>query len=113
MQTSVFPCYMVAIIVFVVMFLLAVLISVMINFKPDRSDVGARKVWFWVFAALTLVTSFAIDFFVNVNSITVPTLYSKFLLHSCIASFGAFAVYILLGLIFSKSTHGKLASWFN
>jgi hypothetical protein len=70
MQISVFPCYMVAIIVFVAMFLLAVIVSQMISFKPDRSDVAARKVWFWVFGALTLVASFGIDFLVNVNSIT-------------------------------------------
>lgn len=89
MQISVFPCYMVAIIVFVAMFLLAVIVSQMISFKPDRSDVAARKVWFWVFGALTLVASFGIDFLVNVNSITVPTLYSKFLIHSCIAAFSA------------------------
>lgn len=112
MQTSVFPCYLVAIIVFVVMFLLAVVVSQLISFKPDRTDVAARKVWFWVFAALTLVGSFAIDFFVNVHSVTVPALYSKFLMHSCIAAFSAFALYIILGLIISKSTRGKLASWF-
>lgn len=112
MQTSVFPCYMVAIIVFVAMFLLAVIVSQMISFKPDRSDVAARKVWFWVFGALTLVASFGIDFLVNVNSITVPTLYSKFLIHSCIAAFSAFALYILLGIVISNSTRGKLASWF-
>ena len=109
MQISVFPCYMVAIIVFVAMFLLAVIVSQMISFKPD---VAARKVWFWVFGALTLVASFGIDFLVNVNSITVPTLYSKFLIHSCIAAFSAFALYILLGIVISKSTRGKLASWF-
>lgn len=39
-------------------------------------------------------------------------LYSKFLIHSCIAAFSAFALYILLGIVISKSTRGKLASWF-
>lgn len=113
METSVLTAYIVTFIVMVLLFGAAIMSAMMISFKPNNSDHISRKVWFWVLAIATPVISFLINFFHFYDNISVPTQRDKYLFATCIAAVIALILFIVLGVIFSKSTHGKLASWFN
>ena len=112
MQTSVAVAYMVAVIVLVVFFACAVISANAISFKPNRSDVGQRRLWFWVFGLATLVVSFLVNYFCFYNKIEVPSQADSYMLQTIISSVVSFVVYIVAGLAVSKSTNGKLSNWF-
>lgn len=113
METSAINAYIVTFIVMALLFGGAILSAMLISFKPNNSDHSQRKVWFWVLAIATPVISFLINYFHFYEDISVPTQRDSYLFATCIAAVVALVLFIVIGLIFSKSTHGKLASWFN
>ena len=113
MATSTVMAWIISIVVMVVMFLIAVGASNLVSFKPDRSDVSTRKVWFWVCLALTLIVAFVINFFCFADNIPNPVQKSAYILQTGISAVVMTIVYFVVGMLISKSTNGKLASWFN
>ncbi|MDE7407927.1 MAG: hypothetical protein K2M76_05850 [Muribaculaceae bacterium] len=103
--------WMVTFVVFVIFFLGAALISSMINFRPDRSDVTTRKMWYWILCVLTPVCSFVINYFTYITSILIPTAKSTYTTQASIAAGVSFVLFIGLGFVVAKSTHGKLSNW--
>lgn len=113
METSVVTAYIVTFIVLAIFFGLAILSATLISFKPNNSDHAARKVWFWILAVATPVVAFLINYLHFYAEISVPTQRDSYLFATSIAAVIALLLFVILGLAFSKSTHGKLASWFN
>lgn len=112
MQTSPVTAYIVSTIVLIVMFIIAFATAQMTNYKPDHSDVAKRRVWFWLCCILTPVFAFCINYFKFYQAITVPTAQESYILAASIGAGVALVLFILLGLALSKSSTGKLASWF-
>lgn len=81
-------------------------------YRPDSSDIAKRKVWFWVMFVISILLPLGINFVLAGNLETQHDTYTYFK-HACIAD-GVFAVvYILLGLIVSKTfSTKKVGSWF-
>lgn len=112
-----------AIIIMVAFFVLAIISAMLINYRPGGKDATTRKVWFWIFAILTPVTSFLVNYFHKIHNF--DTIFAKLgaakitqqvhdltmnNVYSTIAVFAAFIVLgFLLSLIFKRS---KLGTWF-
>ncbi len=82
-------------------------------YRPDSSDIAKRKVWFWVMFVISILLPLGINFVIaqNLNSTTNAT-YTYFK-HACIADAVFAVIFILLGLIVSKTfSTKKVGSWF-
>lgn len=104
---------MLSFVVLILLFIIAVAISMAIINKPGGSDIGQRKVVFWVLAILTPIISFLINYYKS-TGIEIPTDQADYQLQSAIAAGVVLVVFILAGLGISKaSPKSKLGSWFN
>lgn len=98
--------------VLIVFFLLAVMSANMILYKKNDTGVTKRKIWFWVFASLTFVVSFIINWGVA-ESIEVVSHQSKYITYSWIAAVCATALFVILGVVISKCfPNSKVGTWF-
>ena len=116
MQTSVVSAYIIGIVVFIVMLLIAAIISNLIAFEPgtNPSDPGKRKMWFWIFGALTPVFSFFLAYFIVYTGIKMQNVQDKYMAAMCISTALSFVLYVASGFALSKIFgHGKLHHWFN
>lgn len=96
----------------IVFFLLAVAVSYLTPNQKGGFDVTKRKLWFWIFAALTPVVAFIINYYQS-QDIQVVAHKNKFLMHSGIAAGLTFVLFIIIGIIVSKAApRTKLGSWF-
>lgn len=110
-MTSV-TAYIVSLSALAVMFLLSVIIANIIDYDPSHSDVGKRRLWFWICCILTPVLAFLINMTFFYGDITVPSQKASYMTAMGIGAGAAIILFIILGVILSKTTHGKLASWF-
>ena len=113
MEISVITAYVVSFVCFVIFFGLAFLSAQVISFKPDNSDHGQRKIWFWVWAGLMVLVVIGVNLVSFYGDISVPAQKNSYLIATGVSALLILVAYILLGLIISKNTHGKPASWFN
>ena len=96
----------------VLFFLIALFIANATSYRPDGSDKTTRRIWFWVFAALTPVVGFLINFLVA-NGIELANEKSSYLTHAGIAAGIALELYIIIGLVISKIfSRSKVSTWF-
>lgn len=103
--------YCFALIICAIFFVIALAASQIIKYKPNHSDVGSRKAWFWICGVLTLLVSMCMLCLIDdTYSATEAKLCT---INTIIASVAAAGVYVLIGWIVSRNTNGKLASWFN
>lgn len=113
MTTNVITAYVVALVIMIVFFLLAVVISNNIPYVKGASDKLRRRVWFWVLAVLTPVISIIYNASFIMPSIRIPSMRNAYFAQSCIAAGAAFLLFVLVGLLLSKSfSHSKISSWF-
>lgn len=106
--------YIIGIVVSLVLLLIAAIISNSIEYEmtSNPKDKGKRKMWFWIFAAASIVVTFIVGYFLS-TGIRVPSKSAAFLTATGIASGVSFVVYVVLGFIISKMNgHGKLSNWF-
>lgn len=81
-------------------------------YRPDSSDISKRKIWFWVMFVISILLPIIVNYFIASGLDTQRDTYSYFK-HSCIADAVFAVVYILLGIIISKSfSTKKVGSWF-
>ncbi len=116
MQTSMLSAYIIGIIVFIVMLLVAAIVANAIAYEPgtNPSDPRKRKMWFWIFAALTPVLTFFLSYFIVYSGIRMQNVQEKYMTAMCIATALSFVLYVLFGFILSKIFgHGKLHHWFS
>lgn len=105
--------YIIGAICMAVCFLFAFISANMINYRPDHSDKSSRKVWFWVFAVITLIATFLINYFGFAQGIKVKAHQSDFITATCISTGVFFVLYIVLGFVVSKIfKNKKVQSWF-
>lgn len=115
MQTSVVSAYVIGIVVFIVMLLLAAIVANAIAYQPgtNPSDPRKRKIWFWIFGALTPVLTFALAYFIVYTGIKMQNVQEKYMTAMCISTALSFVLYVISGFTLSKVfNHGKLSSWF-
>lgn len=113
MGISVLTAYVVSFISFIVFFGFAFLSAQLISFKPDNSDHAQRKMWFWIIAVGMVLCAFIVNFAAFYADITIPTVKNSYLVATGVGAAVILLLYIFLGFVLSKKTHGKLASWFN
>lgn len=112
-MVNVSSAYILSIIVCAVMFLISMFISNAIAYKPDMSDVGKRKLWFWILAILTPILSFILNYGIFYVKIHAHSKQVDFLTAMAISAGIALVLYILAGFIAAKiSKTGKLSNWF-
>lgn len=112
-MVNVSSAYILAIIVWAVMFLISVFISNAIAYKPDMSDVGKRRIWFWVLGVLTPIIGFGLNYAIFFVKIHARSKQTDFLTAMAIAAGISLVLYIIAGFIASKiSKTGKLSNWF-
>lgn len=105
--------YIIGVIVAFVLILVSALVANLISFKPDRSDVKARKTWFWVFNILCPVFTFLIAFLLVYIGLRAHNQQTKYMIATSIASVISFVLYLVLGFIAAKANkHGKIGNWF-
>jgi uncharacterized membrane protein len=105
--------YIIGGVVALVLLLIAALISISIKFEGGANprDPKKRRMWFWIFAVLTPIVTFALGYFAFMPEGKVAQ--NKFTVAISIATGVAFVLYILLGFILSKMfKNGKLGNWF-
>lgn len=112
MGQSMMTAYVWALVVFIIFFLVAILVSNMIPYKPNDNGAGKRKIIFWVFAALTFVISFIINWSIA-NGIDIPSVKDEYTTNTIISSCAGLVLFIVLGLVISKSCpKTKIGTWF-
>lgn len=108
--------YIYSIIIAVVFVLLLVIVANMISWKPGAKDNSGetRRTFFWVFLALSLISSVVINFFIFYKEIAVAQFKSEFMVHMGIAGFLSALVYGLISFVIIRiqKKNTKLASIF-
>lgn len=81
-------------------------------YRPDSSDINKRKMWFWIMFVISIILPICINIGIG-QGLQTPSATYDYVKHSCIAD-GVFAVlYILIGVLVSKSlSTKKVGSWF-
>ena len=104
--------YIWSLVVFVIFFLVTIIISNMVPYKPNNTGAGKRRIVFWVFAVLTFAISFLINIAVASN-IAVQSIKDEYINNSIIGSGAAIVLFILIGLVISKTCpKTKVGTWF-
>lgn len=112
-MVNVSSAYILSVIVFAVMFVISAGGANLISYKPDTSDVGKRKVWFWVLGVLTPVVAFLLNYAIFYTKIHAHSKQADFLTAMAIGAGVAFVLYVIAGLLASKiSKTGKISNWF-
>lgn len=112
-MVSVSSAYILAIIACAVVFLISLLIANGIAYKPNHSDVTARKVWFWVLGVLNALLGFGLNYAFYYTKIHAHSKQTEFMTAMAIAAVVAFVVYVVAGFIAAKiSKTGKISNWF-
>lgn len=112
MGTSIAMAWIWGLIIWVICMAIAILASNMILFKPDNSDVGKRRLWFWCMAVVCLLSIFFINFGISKGE-EIASNAQKYLVQGSIAAVVFFALFILLGFSLSKGLpRTKLGTWF-
>lgn len=112
METSIVTAYTWSAITMIIFCLLAVVVAYVTPYQKGGFDVTKCKMWFWIFAALTPVVAFIINYY-HSQDIQVVAHKNSFLMHSGIAAGVAFVLFIVIGVIVSKTApRTKLGRWF-
>lgn len=112
-QVSVFNAYAIAGGVMVLFFLLACLFSSMVNYRPDKSDAGTRKVQMILFGILSAFFGAGANWFIVLKDIVIPSTKTTYMTHMAIAALAMTILYFIVAFIVSKiCKSGKLGTWF-
>ncbi|MBK7383846.1 MAG: hypothetical protein IPI81_11040 [Flavobacteriales bacterium] len=105
--------YIFTIIVSLVFLLIAALVANMIKFEggANPKDAKKRRMWFWVLGILAPAVAFTVGFFLLAPTKKVE--YDNFMSALPIGTGIGFALYVVLGFVFSRMfKHGKMGNWF-
>jgi len=87
--------------------LLCISIAICKAILPEIGKAGAavakRRVWFWMLAVISPVATFCIDFFVYSSHIKSRPVADQFFTYEVISVVASFVLYVLVGLILSKT----------
>lgn len=112
MGTSIAMAWIWGFIMWVICMAVAILASNMILFKPDNSDVGKRRIWFWCMAVVCLLSTFFINFGISKGE-EIATNAQKYLKWGSVSAVVFFALFILVGIVLSKVLpRTKIGTWF-
>ena len=112
MGTSPTVAYVWALLICLFCILISAGIAFMIPNKPGGSDIGKRRLWYWVIFVLTVAVSFGINVYIA-NTISIPTRHSAYMTAAAISTGVAALLYIIIGWLMSKGmSRTKLGSWF-
>ncbi len=106
--------YIVGAISVVLCIIFAVISAQSIAFESgiNPKDPAKRKLWFWIFCIVCVLATFFVCFYFY-GQIKVPRKASAFLTHTCISTISSLVLYVVCGVVLSKTfRHGKLSSWF-
>jgi len=115
MNGSVVSAYIIGLVVFAVIMLVSILVANAIPYElgANPKDKSKRKMWFWVFCALTPVAVFALNYFMGYQGIKVPSKAAAYMTAMSISTSVATVLYIVCGFVLAKIfKNGKLSSWF-
>lgn len=115
MHFSVASAYIIGAIICLVFFAISALVANLIAYdaSKDRKDIGKRRLWFWFFGVSVPLVTFIISWVAVYNNLKVPSQKVSYMTAMGISSAVMFVIYIVLGLIISKSMKSsKLGSWF-
>lgn len=111
-QVSVTSAYMWAVIITAVGFFVAIIAANLILFKPNNPGTSARRIWFWVLCALSVITGFIVNSIIA-SGIAVPSIKSEYIMHAGFAAVSSLALYVIVGFIVSKLfPNSKVGTWF-
>lgn len=112
-QVSVFNAYAIAFGAMLLFFLLACLMSSMVNYRPDKSDAGTRKLQMVLLGILSGFIGVAANWFFVLKDIVIPSTKSTYITHMAIAAVSMTILYFVIAFIVSKIfKSGKLGTWF-
>ena len=110
--------------------LVAIVVARVILYTPSRKDLRTRRVWFWIFGVLSLITTFVLLFFVfqpataqdlrAMGMLKIPADYAQYdakFMHYTkmypISVIVSFVLYVGLGFCLSKMFKTKkIGDWF-
>jgi len=107
--------YILSAVVAIVFILLAVVSANLIKFEggTNPKDPGKRRVWFWLLAALSPIAFLGYNLLLVIPELCKGPASSKFSMHPFIATGIVLVLYILIGLVLSKTMkRGKVGNWF-
>ena len=105
--------YIIGVVVAIVALIIAAIVANLISYKPDNSDCGKRKMWFYIILVLTLVATFVLCYVIEYSGIKVASKARDYMTAMCIATVISPIIYFVLGLILAKiNKHGKIGNWF-
>ena len=107
--------YILGAVCFIVFLLLVVISANAIAYESgvNPRDPAKRKMWFWILGILYPIVTFFVLYFGWYQDIKIPAQASSFLTATIIATAASFVLYVVFGVILSKTfSHSKLKSWF-
>lgn len=104
LEQAIMNTYLYDLILAVALVLVMLLVANLIKWQGGKKDNSGlvRRLWFFIFCAMTLLGSLVFDFFVFYNKIAVPAFAGKYLTAMAIASILSSVVYFLLGFAIVK-----------
>lgn len=96
--------------IMVLFLLLALLFSSNVHFRPNGSDIVKRRIYFWLFCAISFIVGFGVNAVIY-SRIEVASKGADYIAAAGIAGAVALVVYILIGIVVGFSARGKLQRW--
>jgi len=107
--------YILAVVAAIAFILLAVLSANLIKFQggSNPKDPGKRRLWFWLLGALSPIAFLLYNLLVVVPELCKGPAASKFSMHPYIGTAILLVLYIIIGLVLSKTMkRAKVGNWF-
>lgn len=112
MGTSVVVAYVWGVVISLVLILIAAIIANLIPNKPGGKDISQRKTWYWICFVLAVGLTFGINMIIA-KGILIPSKHADYVTASAISAGVAAVIYLIIGIVLSKSMkRSKLGAWF-
>ena len=109
---SMASAYIWSAVVLVVFFCVTLVLAHAVKRDETHTGAGLRRLWFWIFAVLTLAVSFLINLWIShgIESVHEKQLYLN---NSIVGAGAAFVLFVLFGYLLSKIfKNSKVGTWF-
>ena len=104
--------YLWSALVLVVFFSVTLVLAHAVKRDDTHTGAGWRRLWFWIFAVLTLAVSFLINLWIA-HGIKIPHDHQLYINNSIVGAGAAFVLFVLFGFLLSKLfKNSKVGTWF-
>lgn len=102
---------------------LAIISALLVNYRPGGGDKSVRRIWFWIFAILTPIASFLLNFFTKIRGFEdtfrklgpakIKEAVDALTMQNVYSAIAVLIAFIAIGWVLSVAfKRSKLGTWF-